>query len=212
MIRLEDATPAAIAKLIDYAPQYGPTSFKKLVQDAVGAIHQVPRAFAVRNQAPLDLKDIVAYFGRSSGSEYGIASNVYSAFQRGLGRGDTHGMVFAQTSIKASLKYERWGISLINYLKENDGLCISNKTLTARGGVGAVEPGFLYITFRFMRGKEYANMLTQAEINEGIRQIVEEMEALNVKSQNELHEGISAGLIKANDVQYVGTKAIRLFK
>jgi len=55
--------PAMISNLIKHVPKYKPNEYKRLVEDAVGAIHQLPRIFQAAKGKPYNLKDIVAYFG-----------------------------------------------------------------------------------------------------------------------------------------------------
>jgi hypothetical protein len=125
-------------------------------------------------------------------------------------RGDIFGLVFAQTTIKASTNFERWGIRLIEILKERNGLCISNKTRHAGGNTGRTGPGFLYMTFHYEDVNEPGFVLTQSEIDEAV---IEIMNGYSEQSRTKTicQEGSSAGVTLANNVTFTGSKPIQLF-
>ena len=175
MMSLRDADVRRVSALLQHVPEYSSTEWRRLVSNTVGAIHQIPRILEVSKVPNLDLKDIEAYFGRSSAGTTYPGVNLYQRFQAGLKeRNHDYGIVFAKTSIRASLNFERFGISLIEQLRRVDGLCISNKTFAARGRVGDIEPGYLYLTFRITQGKEHARKLTQNEIDRAVAGVMQE--------------------------------------
>lgn len=209
MIPLTGMTPDMIADALQTVPKYGLTDFRALVENTIGAIHQVPRIFYQETGIPYQPKQIEAYFGRSSGGSNHVAWNLYQCWMRGVReRSHTYGMVFAQTTIKASLRYEKHGILLIEALKEVDGLCISNRTLTAKGGVGSNEPGFLYMTFQLLRKEpEPARELTYEEIRDCVRCEKEKLARLAGDTQSpvrELQAAFRTGLERANTMNHFG--------
>lgn len=209
MIPLAKMSASTIGQLLAHVPEYGPADFRSLVENTIGAIHQVPHIFHEQTSIKYQLKQVEAYFGRSSSGVSDVAQNLYSCWVRGREeRGHEYGMVFAKTSIKASLKYERHGILLIEALRQEDGLCISNKTLTARGGVGSIEPGFLYMTFRLLRKTpEPARELTFEEIRDCVRKMKAELSSLAVEMkvpENDIRDAFQHGLVQANNVENRG--------
>jgi hypothetical protein len=209
MIPLSGMTPDMIADVLRTVPRYGPTDFRALIENTIGAIHQVPKIFHRETGIPYQPKQIEAYFGRSSGGSNHVAWNLYQCWLRGVReRSHMYGMVFAQTPIKASLRYEKHGILLIEALKEVDGLCISNRTLTAKGGVGSNEPGFLYLTFRLLREEsEPAQELTYEQILDCVRREKDRLEGLAENTESsvrDLQVAFKTGLERANTLSYQG--------
>ncbi len=205
MIPLAKMSASTIGQLLPHVPEYGSSDFRSLVENTIGAIHQVPHIFHEQTRIKYQLKQVEAYFGRSSAGGKDVAQNLYSCWVRGREeRGHEYGMVFAKTSISASLKYERHGIHLIEALRQEDGLCISNKTLTAKGGVGKTEPGFLYLTFRLLRKTpEPARELTFEEIRDCVKRMRTELSALAVELKvpdKEISAAFEHGLVQANNV------------
>ena len=43
LVSLVEATPATMTAVLDHVPQYGPGEVRRLVQNTIGAIHQIPR-------------------------------------------------------------------------------------------------------------------------------------------------------------------------
>lgn len=214
MIPLKEMTPDLIAEMLPVVPKYGHRDFKPLVENTAGAIHQIPRIFHKATGIPYQPKQIEAYFGRSSGGGTHVAWNLYQCWTRGLrDRSHTYGMVFAQTPIAASLSYERHGIHLIDALKEMDGLCISNRSLTAKGGVGNNEPGFLYMTFRLLKKEpQPARELTYEEIKDCVRRKKDELErqAKDIETPvRDLLVSFKAGLERANALSYQGNCKVK---
>mgnify|MGYP001601469153 CR=1 FL=1 len=216
MLELEEASPTTVTELLNYVPTYSRKDFRKLVNDAVGAIHQIPRILKVRHGSPFGLKDIVAYFGRSSAAPGEFAgTNVYSRFLSGYKeRNDDYGIVLAQTSVRDTLLYERWAIKLIEFLKRKHGLCISNKSQSARGRVSTNEPGYLYMTFHFERSKEVAHKLKPEEIREGANEVSKALQKnsteLKAIPAEELVKATAECLKVANEMDYLGEKPLRL--
>ena len=210
MIPLHEMTPDMIAEALETVPKYGPIDFESLIANTIGAIHQIPRIFYQETGIRYQPKQIEAYFGRSSGGINHVATNLYQCWLRGRGRDrhHTYGMVFAQTSVKASLSYERHGIRLIDVLKKEDGLCISNRTLSAKGGVGTTEPGFLYMTFRLLKHEsEPARELTYAQIRDCVRREKDRLAKLAEDAHapaRDLQVAFHAGLERANNLDHVG--------
>jgi transcriptional regulator with XRE-family HTH domain len=203
--RLKSVTIDNVAGLVASAPHYPAPStrgeFTRLVENTVGAIHQIPGFVFRSTRKKYELKQIEAYFGRSSGAAVGEA-NLYGRFQAGIARGHTHGFVLAVTTIKGSLAFERHGIRLLDVLKESDGLCISNTSLNAVGRVGKHEPGYLYVTFRLLEHcPELARELTREEIEEIVRRMQPEF-GYNI-------DGLQRGLETANDPSYPGSVPLK---
>lgn len=209
MIPLGEMTLDLIAEMLPTVPKYGPRDFRPLVENTIGAIHQIPKIFYRETGIPYQPKQIEAYFGRSSGGSNHVAWNLYQCWARGVrDRSHVYGMVFAQTPIQASLRYEKHGILLIEALKEVDGLCISNRTLTAKGGVGSNEPGFLYMTFRLLREESKpANELTYEQILDCVRREKDRLEGLAENTESsvrDLQVAFKTGLERANTLSYQG--------
>ena len=209
MIPLSEMTPDMIADALQAVPHYGPAEFVSLVENTIGAIHQIPNIFHEKTGIQYQFKHIEAYFGRSSGGSNHVATNLYSCWKRGVNeRVHTYGMVFAETAIKSSLKYEKHGILLIEALKAVDGLCISNRTLSPKGGVGSTEPGFLYLTFRLLRKEsEPARELTYDEILDCVRRGKEKFARLAEDTKSpvkEMQAAFRTGLESANTINYFG--------
>ena len=214
MIPLREMTPDMIADELYTVPKYGPTDFRALIENSIGAIHQIPYIFYNETKIKFQPKQIEAYFGRSSGGSTHVATNLYQCWSRGVrDRKHTYGMVFAQTSIEDSLKYERHGIHLIQALKEVHGLCISNKTLTPKGGVGNIEPGFLYMTFRLLKEEsEPAVELTYEQILDCVRLRKDELASLAEDTESPIRESqvaFKAGLERANTLNFVGNHKVK---
>ena len=209
MIPLRVMTPDMIADALHSVPIYGPTDFRALVENTIGAIHQIPYILYQKTNIKYQPKQIEAYFGRSSSGSTHVATNLYQCWSRGVhDRVHTYGMVFAQTPIEDSLKYERHGIHLIKALKAVHGLCISNRTLTAKGGVGNNEPGFLYMTFRLLKEEsEPAVELTYAQILDCVRRRKDELASLAEETESPIRESqaaFKAGLERANTLSFRG--------
>ncbi|WP_372365430.1 hypothetical protein [Candidatus Uabimicrobium sp. HlEnr_7] len=80
-IDLYDSSPAVIAELVESTPKYTGKEFKRLVENTIGTIHQIPMKFKgdlVRN---VDLKNIIVYFGRSSADSKNKRQNLFSRFK-----------------------------------------------------------------------------------------------------------------------------------
>jgi hypothetical protein len=197
-IALESATPTSVTSLLQHVPVYGAREWRRLVANTIGAIHQVPHVFKSKALPKLDLKDIEAYFGRSSSGSTIAGHNLYGRFRAGLERGHSFGMVFATTDIDATLHFERFGISLINRLKDVDGLCIANKSLAAHGKVGTTEPGYLYMTFGFEEGDEHARMLSQREIDDAVAGMLADLREADAAPSKSVHEAARDGISLAS--------------
>lgn len=212
-IPLKDPTPGLVTDLLEHTPRYGATEFRRLVEDAIGAIHQLPGLLKNPKVPDLDLKDIEAYFGRSSAASGGrIGSNVANRFRTGRDeRGHEYGMVLAATTLRASLNFERFGIALIEELKRRDGLCIANRSIAQRGPVGSTEPGFIYMTFRIKASKEHASVLGPAEIRDAVREIVDAVKGDDVPvARQVIREAATVGVSRANDTAYTGSHVLIL--
>ena len=208
MVPLSEMTPDIIADVLRSVPKYGPMEFRSLVENTIGAIHQIPRIFHKETGIEYQPKQVEAYFGRSSAGSAHVALNLYQCWLRGRERGHTYGMVFAQTAIRDSFRYERHGILLIEALREENGLCISNRTLTAKGGKGTNEPGFLYMTFRLLKKEpEPGGELTYEQIRDCVRRMKDEMAQLaqdmGVPGRC-LEVALKSGLERANDLGHKG--------
>ena len=102
---LRRAKVPSIERLLSHVPEYRGTEYKRLVENTIGAIHQIPRLHRSVTGERIELKQIEAYFGRSSGT----SANLAGRWRAGLDRGHEHGMVFARCSVKASLGYRANG-------------------------------------------------------------------------------------------------------
>jgi hypothetical protein len=213
MIALEDATPATMTALLEQVPAYEPREFRRLVENTVGAVHQLPLIFYRAGRRRIDLKDIEAYFGRSSAGSETPGQNIYGRFRAHRERGHKYGLVFARTTIKDTLCYERWGITLINYLKKVGGLCIANSSRTCVGGVGSTEPGLLYLTFRTMSDEtEHAETLTLKEIERGVEEIMSEIAPELSKRPKSVWAGATQhALSMANEPTFTGAAQVKPF-
>lgn len=208
---LPTATSSDIDDAIDEAPVYGEFDFRDLVCNTIGAIHQIPRLFHKKTGIRYQLKQVEAYFGRSSCGTSVVAANLSQRLRAGIEqREHEYGMIFAKTSIAASLRYERHGIRLLQALQDMDGLCISNNSFAAVGRVGSVEPGFLYMTFRMLDDEpEAARELTKEEIRDLVREYRKEIGAKSGESEAAA-EGFEAGLGTANNVRFQGEHKTKL--
>ena len=117
----------------------------------------------------------------------------------------------ALTSIKATAHFERFGIAYLEQLKANNGLCISNKTLYAKGNVGTTEPGFLYMTFQIIPQQEedFAKMTDPREIARAIPNILKGPGVNQLGSRVELKDTITDGFRQANLVSDTGGHELR---
>ncbi len=205
ILPLAEITLSDIAAAIKDAPTYGAFDFRDLVSNTIGAIHQIPLLFHRTTGVEYQLKQVEAYFGRSSGSQM-MGFNLSQRLRAATARGHDWGMIFAQTSVKASLKYERHGIRLLDVLREMDGLCISNNSFHAVGRTGLTEPGFLYMTFRILDDEpDPARELTKDEIKKLVRDYRAEILREPSKASDDALAGFEAGLTTANDVNARGT-------
>lgn len=84
IIPLKTMTPDTIADALQAVPKYGPTEFRSLVENTIGAVHQVPRIFYQQTRIEYQPKQIEAYFGRSSGGTDHVAWNLYYCWLRGV--------------------------------------------------------------------------------------------------------------------------------
>ena len=60
MVPLNEMTPDMIADVLQAVPKYGPTDFRSLVENTIGAIHQIPRIFYRETGVPYQPKQIEA--------------------------------------------------------------------------------------------------------------------------------------------------------
>lgn len=209
VLDLATATNVDIEQSIAEAPDYGPTEYRRLVENTVGAIHQIPVVFYEKTGVKYELKQVEAYFGRSSSGGQWFAANLSQRFRAALEqRRHPFAMVFARTSIVASLRYERHGIKLLDVLRQHNGLCISNRSFAAVGRVGTVDPGFLYLTFRMLEKEPApARELTRAEINKLVLRYSAEFDGAH---RTEKLNAFQACLERANDVRFHGGQRLKL--
>lgn len=197
--------------MLPHAPEYGATEYTRLVENTIGAIHQIPRLYRKLTGRRVELKQIEAYFGRSSGG-VGNLKQRWIAAQK---RGHTYGLVFARCSVVSSLSYERHGILLLDVLRKYDGLCISNNSMKAVGRVGSSEPGLLYMTFRILDqlDESPARELSRSQIEEIVRKTGGELRALSrsTAEMDAMSSAISVGLDLANDTKVLGRHKLAHF-
>jgi hypothetical protein len=166
---LENLTRDKLKVFADEAPQYESVEFKRLVSNTIGAIHQIPRLLHRMDGVEYQLKNIEAYFGRSSGAKNHPCDNLYQrVYRAGFDiRHHEYGIIFARTTLEDCALYEHHGIRLFEILRETKSLCISNKSISSFGRSGSVEPGFLYMTFKILQKQEkLAHILTDRTIRE----------------------------------------------
>lgn len=209
--RLEDATPSAIEDLIEQSPRYEVSEVRDLLHDVQGVIHQIPECFRCEREGKFKLKNIRGYFGRSSAGARGLADNIYQRFRCGYTeRGDSHGIILAVTSIRATAHFERFGIGYLEHLKRNDGLCIANATKYDNGRVGTTEPGFLYMTFKIRDQEEdWAKLLTPRQIADAIPQMLKIPGANQLGSRVELKDALSDAYQQANEPSDTGNLELK---
>lgn len=209
-------TSSSLEKILPLVPRYGAVEFRRLVENTIGAIHQIPPLLFKLEREKYELKQIQAYFGRSSASEGQVTRNLYNRFQTGMrDRNHEYGMVFARCTIRHSLRYEHQGIRVLDVLKDNDGLCISNNSFYGAGRVGSTEPGYLYMTFRALRStrEHSARVLSKMDILEIVREreVEIDQEARDYREPKEdLVESLLSALVKANDTKYYGEHTIAM--
>lgn len=208
VFKLKDATPRAIEHLIEQSPQYDISEVRALLSNATGVIHRIPKLFFCEGESKFALKNIRGYFGRSSAGVKGLADNLYQRFRFGYTeRKDSHGIIFAVTSIKATALLERFGIGFLKHLKKNHGLCIANATGYDKGRVGITEPGFLYMTFKIRDQEEdWGKMLTPRQIEGAINQMMKEPGVNQLGSQGEVRDAFSDAFRQANEPSYTGNQ------
>ena len=64
MMVLQEADVRGVTALLSHVPEYSSQEWRRLVANAIGAIHQIPRLLQSKGLPNLDLKDVEAYFGR----------------------------------------------------------------------------------------------------------------------------------------------------
>ncbi len=208
---LVDVTPNSLFEsVLPTVPRYEHVEFSRLVRNTIGAIHQIPLFFNRARGARYQLKQIEAYFGRSSGSPLHPAQNLYQRLYKGLTERDhQYGMVFGTMKIRSSVRHEQQGINILTALKRNDGLCISNNSFHGGGRVGSTEPGYLYMTFRILRGRAArpARILSTEEILRVLKAMEEEIHSeakASKESPGVVAQGLADGLRFANKVDLHG--------
>lgn len=213
LFKLQDATPQTIEDLIEQSPTYEVCEIREFLHDAQGAIHQIPKVLLCEGARKLNLKNIQAYFGRSSAGARGKGDNLYQRFQCGIkDREDTHGIILAVTSIKATTHLERFGIGYLEHLRTHNGLCISNATLYGKGNVGATEPGFLYMTFKICpQVEDYAQIIHPRQIAAAIPSLLKRLGVNELGTRQEVKDAISMGLQQANDPSHTGNLELKPF-
>lgn len=215
MINLDEISPSALTTMIDNAPQYNRRQFKDLIKNTIGAIHQIPHIFEkVNSDDKIDLKSIEAYFGRSSAASDEPGKNIANRFKShrdNIKRQHRFGMIIARTTIENTLLMERFGITIIDTLKKNDGLCIANRTGYSKGGVGENEPGLLYMTFKIIRKKEMSSMvLTNDQITAAVKSVMSDL-GLNIKEYQPVASAAKLAFDAANEVRFLGNQNINLY-
>jgi len=215
MINLDEISPSALTEMIDNAPEYEKRQFKQFVTNTIGAIHQIPHIFAKSNsEKPFDLKNVEAYFGRSSASADEPGKNIASRFKSHrdhVERRHQFGMIIAKTTIENTLLMERFGISVIEKLKEVGGLCIANKTAYSKGGVGDTEPGLLYMTFKFIvQEEQFGRVLSNSQIKSAVAMVMSELELLKSESKS-VESAAELAFQAANEPRFIGGHQVNLY-
>lgn len=215
MINLDEVSSSALTKMIENAPEYNRRQFKDLIKNTIGAIHQIPHIFSKSNSnRKIDLKNIEAYFGRSSAAADEPGKNIANRFKAHRDHAERQhifGMIIAKTTIENTLLMERFGISIIETLKKKDGLCIANKTAYSKGGIGETEPGLLYMTFKIRNQEDdVANVLTNAQINAAVRMVMSEL-GLDIKENEPVASAAKLAFEASNEINYQGEQNISLY-
>jgi len=219
---LKNLSGSRLAAHIDNAPRYSLGDYRILVENAIGAIHALPdvlnRSKACRHSG-IRLKHLEIYFGRSSGGRQSVAQNLSGRFRthREQKRHE-YGMVFGTTeTVKRSLYFEKFGTILLDSLKQEDGLCISNKTNMASGGKGNAPPGILYMTFRLHRLAEEPGIeLNDEQIAALVRECISSFgrkgdRKFDSHAQiDRVKEGLTVGMCHANNLGFL--KEVKLAK
>ena len=218
MINLDEISSSALTTMIDNAPQYNRRQFKDLIKNTIGAIHQIPHIFEKANSnEKFELKNIEAYFGRSSAAIDEPGKNIANRFKSHrdhIERRHKFGMIIAKTTIDNTLLMERFGISIIENLKRKNGLCIANKTGYSKGGVGENEPGLLYMTFKLLdQDDRPGNMLTNSQINSAVKLVMDDMNYfdLNIADNKYVSGAAELAFKAANEPRFIGNQTINLF-
>jgi transcriptional regulator with XRE-family HTH domain len=213
LIRLEDATLDTLESLVEQAPNYASRQYREVTLDTIGAIHQIPEIFAKNFSRKIDLKNIEAYFGRSSASQSGLANNIYQRFRQGSSdRKHEWGMVLAVTSIAATLHYEKFGISVVETLRKKKGLCIANETGFSKGNVGSTEPGFLYLTFKIIdQYEDFAHVLSKEQIDDAVRRMLDDPAVNRLASQDEIVRAAVPAFQQANTLRRFGKHEVQVW-
>lgn len=215
MINLDEVSSSALSTMIDNAPQYNRRQFKDLIKNTIGAIHQIPNIFSKANSnKKIDLKNIEAYFGRSSAAADEPGKNIANRFRAHrdhIDRKHIFGMIIAKTTIENTLLMEKFGISIIETLKKKDGLCIANKTSYSKGGIGETEPGLLYLTFK-IKGLDDnpANILTNAQIKSAVKIVMKEL-GLDIKEDEVVASAAKLAFEASNEIFYQGEQVVKMY-
>lgn len=215
MINLDEISSSALSKMIDNAPQYNRRQFKDLIKNTIGAIHQIPYIFEkVNSKDKFELKNIEAYFGRSSAAADEPGKNIANRFKSHrdhVARRHRFGMIIAKTTIKNTLLMERFGISIIETLKKKKGLCIANKTGYSKGGIGENEPGLLYMTFKLLdREDKPGIILTSSQIDSGVTMVMKEL-GLDINENKYEANAAEYAFKAANQTRFIGDHPINMY-
>ena len=215
MINLDEVSSSALTTMIENAPQYNGRQFKNLIKNTIGAIHQIPHIFEkVNTTDKIDLKNIEAYFGRSSVSADEPGKNIASRFKShrdNAERKHKFGMIIAKTSIENTLLMERFGINIIETLKKKNGLCIANRTGYSKGGIGENEPGLLYMTFKITtKDDKPANVLTNVQIRAAVNAVMKDL-GLDINEDKPVATAAKLAFDAANEVRFIGEQNINLY-
>lgn len=218
MISLNDVNTEAMSTLIEKAPRYAKGEYRALIENTIGAIHQIPHIFkrTDTSQRRIDLKDIEAYFGRSSASAFDPGQNIagrFRAHRDNPKRRHEWGMIIARTTIQNTLRMEKFGISVIDNLKERSGLCISNKTSYSKGAVGENEPGLLYMTFRITLNSvdpDPADQMSIKQIDEMVKSVISE-KSFPANEKTHIADAARIAFEAANEVRFIGKKSVSLY-
>jgi hypothetical protein len=215
MINLDEVSSSALTTMIENAPQYDGRQFKNLIKNTIGAIHQIPHIFEkVNTNDKIDLKNIEAYFGRSSVSADEPGKNIANRFKShrdNAERQHKFGMIIARTSIKNTLLMERFGINIIETLKKKNGLCIANRTGYSKGGIGENEPGLLYMTFKITtKDDKPAKVLTNIQIRAAVNSVMKDL-GLDLNDDKPIASAAKLAFDAANEVRFIGEQNINMY-
>ena len=183
--------------------------WRNFIGNCIGIIHQLPMLFRNPALGNIDLKNIEAYFGRTSISPGTGASNLMGRMRAAKKRGHTHFILLGKCTIKRSVQFERFGHELLTGLKVHNGLCIANASRVAIGRVSKAEngKGVLYMSFALKQAQELAaTKLTREMIDSEVERVIDD----GSLKQPEGPSDFKYTLNKSNETTFVGVNHLSM--